>query len=246
MSDVTEPARRRPDRAARARAGDALELPRLRDERHRRPRPARRPRRAQAGAPPRPLGDARRRHAAEPAVQEVGVDRRRGHGALPPARRQPDLRLARPDGAAVLAPEPARRRPGQLRLDRRRPAGGDALHRVPAHASRDRDAAGHRHGHGRLRAELRRVPQGAAVASVPLPEPARQRLDGDRGRHGDEHPAAQPRRDDRRGRPADRQARGERRGPDEAPQGARLPDRRRSSSAAPGSATRTAPAAAGS
>jgi DNA gyrase subunit A len=34
---------------------------------------------------------------------------------------------------------------------------GDALHRVPAHASRDRDAPGHRHGHGRLRPELRRV-----------------------------------------------------------------------------------------
>ena len=65
-----------------------------------------------------------------------------------------------------------------------------------------------------------------AVAPVALPEPARQRLDGDRGRHGDEHPAAQPRRDDRRGRPADRQARGERRGPDEAPEGPRLPDRR--------------------
>ena len=45
---------------------------------------------------------------------------------------------------------------------------------------------------------------------------------------------------------ADRQARGERRGPDEAPQGPRLPDRRASSSAAPGSATRTARAAAGS
>ena len=46
--------------------------------------------------------------------------------------------------------------------------------------------------------------------------------------------------------PADRQAGDERRGPDEAPQGARLPDRRRSSSAAPASATPTAPAAAGS
>ena len=91
--------------------------------------------------------------------------------------------------------------------------------------------------------ESRREP---AVAPVAVPEPARQRLDRDRRRHGDEHPAAQPRRDDRRGRPADRQARGERRGPDEAPQGARLPDRAGSSSGAPGSATPTARAAAGS
>ena len=49
---------------------------------------------------------------------------------------------------------------------------------------------------------------------------------GHRGRHGDEHPAAQPRRGGQRGRAADRQARRERRGPDEARQGPRLPDRR--------------------
>ena len=37
-------------------------------------------------------------------------------GNLPPARRRRDLRHARPDGAAVLAALPAGRRPGQLRL----------------------------------------------------------------------------------------------------------------------------------
>ena len=40
-----------------------------------------------------------------------------------------------------------------------------------------------------VRAELRRVAQGAAHASGALPEPPRERLHGHRGRHGDEHPA---------------------------------------------------------
>ena len=39
---------------------------------------------------------------------------------------------------------------------------------------------------------------GAAGAAGALPEPARQRLLGDRGGHGDQHPAAQPARGDRR------------------------------------------------
>ena len=119
---------------------DALRLPRLRDERDRRPRAARRPRRAQARPSPRPLRDARPRPAAEPAVPQVGHDRRRGDGQVPPARRPVDLRHARPDGAGVLPALPARRRPGQLRLDRRRPTGGDAVLRPGdtrvAHAER--------------------------------------------------------------------------------------------------------------
>ena len=61
-----------------------------------------------------------------------------------------------------------------------------------------RDAARPRHGHGRLRAQLRRLAAGAARAAVAVPEPARQRLERDRGRHGDEHPAAQPARGHRR------------------------------------------------
>ena len=126
---------------------------------------------------------------------------------------------------SVLAALPARRRAGQLRLDRRRPAGRDALHRGPPLADGDRDAARHRRGHRRLRPELRRVAQGADGAAVPVPEPARQRLGRNRGRDGDEHAAAPARRDRRRDRPADRQARLERRRPDEARQGPRLPDR---------------------
>ena len=216
---------RRPDRVARARAGDAHELPRLRDERDRRARAARRARRPQARPPARPLRDARGRPAAEPPVQEVRRDRRRRDGQVPPARRRVDLRHADADGAALLAALPARRRAGQLRLDRRRPAGRDALHRGAPVADGDRDAARHRRRHRRLRPQLRRVAQGADGAAVPVPEPARQRLGRDRRRDGDEHAAAPARRDRRRDRPADRQARLERRRPDEARQGPRLPDR---------------------
>ena len=43
-----------------------------------------------------------------------------------------DLRHAGAHGAGLLAALPADRRPGQLRLGRRRQRGGDALHRVPA------------------------------------------------------------------------------------------------------------------
>ena len=46
------------------------------------------------------------------------------------------VRLAQPFSHAL----PARRRPGQLRLPRRRPGRRDALHGVPADAARDGDA----------------------------------------------------------------------------------------------------------
>ena len=61
-------------------------------------------------------------------------------------------------------------------------------------------------------AELRRLKPRAARPAGALPEPARQRLVGHRRRHGDEHPAAQPARGDRRDdrlhrRPGDRRRR---------------------------------------
>ena len=46
---------------------------------------------------------------------------------------------------------PAGRRPGQLRLDRQRPARGDAVHRGAPRAAGHGDAARHRRGHRRLR-----------------------------------------------------------------------------------------------
>ncbi len=59
-------------------------------------------------------------------------------------------------GPGVLAALSARGRAGELRLDRRRPAGGHALHRGADGPDRPRDAGRHRQGHRRLRAQLRR------------------------------------------------------------------------------------------
>ena len=86
------------------------------------------------------------------ALPQVRERRRRRDGSLPPARRPVDLRHARPPGAAVRDARAARRRPGQLRLDRRRSRRRHAVHRGAPRAPRDRDAARHRLGHGRLRA----------------------------------------------------------------------------------------------
>ena len=92
--------------------------------------------------------------------------------------------------------------------------------------ARHRDAPRHRRGHGRLRPELRRVPPGAAGPAGAVPEPAGQRLVRHRRRHGHQHPAAQPARDDRRGRSPTSTTRTSTSRPDEAHQGPRLPDRR--------------------
>ena len=185
-----------------------------------------RPGRLQAGPPPGPLRDARPGAAAEPAVPQERLHRRRGDGQVPPARRLGDLRHARPDGAGVLAALPARRRPGQLRVDRRRPRGRDAVHGGPPRPPGDRDAARHRRRHRRLRAQLRRVAVRAAGAAGALPEPARQRLLRDRGRDGDQHPAAQPERVHRRRQGVHAEPRDRPRRPDGAHQGPRLPRRR--------------------
>ena len=82
-------------------------------------------------------------------------------GKYHPARRRADLRGARADGPGVLAALSAGRRAGELRVGRRRPAGGDALHRSAAGQDRARDAGRHRQGHRRLRPQLRRVRAGA-------------------------------------------------------------------------------------
>ena len=61
-------------------------------------------------------------------LRQVRAHRRRGDGQVPPARRLGDLRHARPHGAGLLHALPARRRPGQLRLGRRRPGRRHAVH----------------------------------------------------------------------------------------------------------------------
>ena len=171
-------------------------------------------------------GDARPRPAADPALPQVGDDRRRGDGQIPPSRRLGDLRHAGPHGAGLLPALPAGRRPGQLRLDRRRPAGRDALHGGAPRATRDRAAARPRRRHRRLRPQLRRIPARAAGPAGALPQPARQRLLRDRGRDGDQHPSPQPEGGDRRRQGLPRRPRDRPRRPDGARQGAGLPRRR--------------------
>ena len=90
-------------------------------------------------------------------LQEVGARRRRRASASTIRTATRRLRRAGAHGAGVLPALPAGRRAGQLRLDRRRPAGGHALHRSAPGQDRPRDAGRHRQGHRRLRAELRRV-----------------------------------------------------------------------------------------
>ncbi len=120
----------------------------------------------------------------------------------------------------------AGRRPGQLRLGRRRQRRGDALHRDPPGQDRPRDARRSRQGDGRLRPELRRQREGAAGPAVEAAEPARQRLGRHRRRHGDQHPAAQPERGGRRLPAPAASPRGDDRRADGDHPGARLPDRR--------------------
>ena len=84
----------------------------------------------------------------------------------------------------------------------------------------------HRQGNGRLRPELRRVRARARGAAGARAEPPDQRLLGDRGRHGDQHPAAQPGRDHQRLHRADRRPAADARGADAARARPRLPDRR--------------------
>ena len=72
------------------------------------------------------------------------------------------------------------------------PPAGIALHRMPADA--DRPGAPERapRPDRRLPAQLRLDDRGADRPARAVPEPAGQRRLGDRRRHGDQHPAAQP------------------------------------------------------
>ena len=79
--------------------------------------------------------------------------------------------------------------------------GRGPLHRGQAGGARDRADRRDRRGHRRLRRDVRRSGPGADGPAGAVPEPARQRRRRHRGRHGDQHPAAQPRRDHRRRAP---------------------------------------------
>ncbi len=149
---------------------------------------------------------------------------------------------------SVVDADAARRLQRQLRLPGQRPGGGHALHRVQDGAAVDGDGPRHRRGDRRLHGQLRRPLPGADRPAGPLPEPADQRLGRYRGRHGDQHPAAQPARGRCRCPVVPGEPRGLARGAAgrAASSASRAPTSRpaRSSSAARASRRRTAPAAA--
>ena len=70
------------------------------------------------------------------------------------------------------------------------PAAAQRYTECAARRDRDRAAARHRPGHGRLHPQLRRLRAPARGSPGALPEPDRQRHDGHRRRDGDEHAAA--------------------------------------------------------
>ena len=141
-------------------------------------------------------------------VQEERTRRRRGHGQVPPARRLARLRRAGPPGAGPFTMRyPLVDGQGNFgSVDNDPPA---AMRYTEARLSRDRsrNPRRHRQEHGRLPAELRRHARAAEGPARAPAEPAAQRRFRHRRRPGDEHPAAQPRRDLRRHRAAHRQPR---------------------------------------
>ncbi len=221
----SRPAAAQQPRPGAHRRRDAEELPRLRDERDRGARDPRRARRAQARAPQDPLRHARHAAGVEPGVQEVRACRRRGARQVPPPRRPLGLRRPRAHGPGLRHAHDAGRRPGQLRQRRRRPRGGHALHRGAAHPPRRRAAHRHREGDRRFHRQLRRVGAGARGPPCEVPEPPGERLRRHRRGHGDEHPAAQPRRGHRRRRAHHRRARDHDGRPPRDREGPRLPHR---------------------
>ena len=168
---------------------DEALLPRLRHERDRVARAARRARRPEARAPAHPVRHARAGPRPQQEIRQERPRGRRGDGQVPPARQPADLRRAGAHGAGLLHARHAGRRPGQLRLDRRRSAGGRPLHRMPAHQDRRHHARRSRQGHRRVPRELRRHAEGAVRPPVQVPQPAGQRLGRHRRRHGHQHPA---------------------------------------------------------
>ena len=136
--------------------------------------------------------------APDRRAQEVRAARGRCHGPVPPARGRPGVRSPRAHGPGLQLSLPADRRAGQLRERRRRPAGGDAVHRGAPLAHGARTARRHRPGDRGVHSQLRPVAPGAGRPAQPRAEPVDERRDRHRGRYGDQHPAAQSRRAGRR------------------------------------------------
>ena len=119
----------------------------------------------------------------DPLLRQVRQDRRRGDGQLSPARRLRDLRHARAHGAGLLDALRARRRPGQLRLDRRRSRlPRCATPRPGSRASPPRCCATSTWTRSTSCPTTTARGSEPLVLPVALPQPARQRLLGHRGR----------------------------------------------------------------
>ena len=209
-------------------------LPGLRDVGHRAAGAARRPRRPEAGAPPHPLDDVRRRASAPTATTSSAP----ASPATSWATTTPTATQAIYDALVRMAQPFSLRHPlidfhgnyGSPDF----PPGGPALHRVPPRRPRDAAARRHRRGHRRFSANYDGQATGAERPAGAVPQPVGQRQPGHRGGHGHQHPAPQPRRGHRRRRPPARPSRRHRRRSHAVRQGPRLPDRRASSWAAPG------------
>ena len=142
--------------SGRYRSRDEEVVSRLRHERDRRPRAARRARRPQARAPAHPVRHAR-----------AGPDLRRKPTASAPRSSAKSsansirtasagLRRAGAHGAVLQHALSAGRRAGKLRLGRRRSARGHAVHRSAPGAHQRRAARRHRKRNRRFHSELRR------------------------------------------------------------------------------------------
>ena len=162
-----------------------------------------------------------------PQGRQVRQDRRRRDGQLPPARRRCDLRGPRPpvpglgDAGAARARRRATSAPSMATRPPPTATPRPSSRAPPSQLLTELDA-----GDGRPPAQLRRHAPRAGRPAGPVPEPARQRHVGHRRRHGDEHPAAQPRRGAPRLRPPDREPGRHGRQPARPREGAGLPARR--------------------
>ena len=135
---------------------------------------------------------------------------------------------------------------GNFGVDRRRLAGGHALHGGAHGEARVGAARRHRQGDDRLGEELRREGGRAHRSPDEGAQPAAQRRGGHRGGDGDQHPAPQPHRAHRRLPGADRRPGPRYSGPARVRQGGRTSPPAARSSAAPGSWPPTPAAAAAS
>ena len=237
------------DASSRSSIEDEIQslVPRLRDVGHRRPGPARRPRRAEAGPPADPLRDVRGRPAAPTARTAsaravVGDVMKKYHPHGDQSVYDALVRMAQDFSLRVPAGRPAR----QLRLDRRRSAGRYAVHRGASGARwRWRCCA----TSTRRRSTSSRTSTGTSRSRSSCPRRFPNLLVNGSGGH---RRRAWPRTSRRTtwARSIDAvvhfldNPECDARRPDEVRQGARLPDRRDRSWAARGSGTPTRPGAA--